>query len=1519
MAVVELSREEVQEYIEPLKSRVGLAAVSGPTSCILSGDAGAIDVLVAAFSAHDVFARRIKVDYASHGPQMDPLLPTLREQLRSLEPRAGSVPMLSTATGEWLRGPEMDGEYWAQNLRRPVLFWPGIERLLEDGHRLFVELSPHPVLTPAIGEGLRRASGGGVSMGSLHREGGCRRAFLETVGQLYTAGRMPTWSTLVSSDARSVRLPTYPWQRRSFWLEEGSADRSTIETQRTVVRDGTSVAADPLLRRHLRADLEGSTQYWEVDLYQAAFPWLADHRVGDAVVLPGAAYVEMALSAGHEALGEGTLELADFVFCEALIVPADGARVLQLALSEETDGWASLRFLSREKDDVADAAPILHATTRVRVDSARTGDAGAEMDGRRTSPEPRSAERHYEALRERGILHGPAFQRIRAIERGEGFVCADLEPARPGDEAYAIHPALLDSCFQAVLAGWPGKGTAVPVRIGRLRSYDRTRLPATCHARCSGGPEGSGDLVATSASGDVLIEVSGLAFRQLTPDTAAETHYAPVWQETALAAAASGVDDRFTWLLLGDSTGVSAALAERLRARGHACLLATVGDAHRRVGPLAFETPPLDGIGLRALAKEARGLDDAAPLRVVHLFSLDEPGATDANVDDLVEAQRYGTESVLRLVQALIPEEPDAAPALTIVTRGAQAVVPGEAPVALAQSPLWGLGRTIAVEHPELRCRRIDLDPGSPVAAVDGLVEELLEPDLEDEVAFRAGCRLAHRLLPQTPGSAADRESREELVAGDRAYRLEIDVPGRLDSLVVREVPRVDPEADEVEIEVRASGLNFKDVLMALGAIPGLQDDSVPLGLECAGVVTAVGADVSGLAVGDDVVGVAPHGLSRFVVAPSCFVAPKPAGMSYEQAAGFPLVFMTAHYALNRLGNLRRGERVLIHAGAGGVGQAAIQIAQAKGAEVFATAGSESKRALLRDQGVGHVMDSRSLDFAGRILETTGGEGVDVVLNSLSGTAATKSLAVLRPHGRFLEIGVRDILSNRALHLRPFEKNLAYFAIDLWRMRGERPDLFAGLLTEVLDLARTGGVEPLQTQAFAFQQARDAFGMLAQAKHVGKVVVTAGGREQKMFPRALPSALVPDATYLISGGLGGLGLKVARWMVEQGARSLLLVGRREPSEEAAATLRDLRVRGATIRVGRADVSSREELASMLAEAAPELPPLRGVVHAAGILEDGVLRTLELEPLRRVMAPKVRGAWNLHALTEDQDLDFFVLFSSVAALLGLPGQGNYCAANAFLDALAHARHAQGKPACSIAWGPWADVGLAADRSSRGARLEGRGLGSLSPEDGVRALGGILGEPSNHVAVMSFDLKRWLDFYPGARGASLLRGLQGGEADSQLAEAAGFEAELAAIDSPAAREEELVSRLQVEIAEVLRTRPEEIDRRRALKDLGLDSLMAIELRNRLEALVGLELSSTLVWAYPTVAALAAHLIQRLGLEGAVEAPPPEPAFEDGGVVDLESEAGVDELDADLERLFESVESLSDEEAGNDLSQS
>jgi acyl transferase domain-containing protein/NADPH:quinone reductase-like Zn-dependent oxidoreductase/SAM-dependent methyltransferase/acyl carrier protein len=913
------------------------------------------------------------------------------------------------------------------------------------------------------------------------------------------------------------------------------------------------------------------------------------------------------------------------------------------------------------------------------------------------------------------------------------------------------------------------------------------------------------------------------------------------------------------WAIFGDSTGLGEALCRRLKMLGSNVVLVEPGSSFRQVED-RFTIDPQARDDMDQLIRSLAGAEDPC-VGVVYCWSLDaivedqSPASTVEVTEDLVCL------SVIHLVQAITETSGIGTPRLWLVTSGAQAGHGQTGVSNVAQSPLWGLGRTIMREHPDLHCTLVDVtaprvgtqDPAYSEVELRNLVAEFLGADDEEEILLQDNARYVHKVTPmalttcgQAPPLAAQPTA---------SFRLESAAPGLLERLVFRPVLRQQPAEDEVAIDVRAAGLNFRDVMQALGLLSGL-----PLGSECAGKVVAVGGGVNQIGVGDEVIAYAPHCFSPYVVARQQAVAIKPSELTFDEAVTIPAVFLTAQYALRQLGHIGAGERVLIHAGAGGVGLAAIQVARRYGAEVLSTAGSREKRDFLRSLGVAHVMDSRSLAFADEVLAITKGEGVDLVLNSLAGEAIGKGLSVLKRFGRFLEIGKRDVLESSRLNLRPFWKCLSFHTVDLDQLLRHDPNQIQSLFQDVLEGIRQGYYRPLPYRVFSIRRCEEAFRCMQQSRHIGKLVISLEDTENVVrHPHEEPVQFREDATYLITGGLGGVGLALARWMIRHGARHLVLAGRRgAESLERQAAIDQLKTTGAELMVVALDVANETQLGGVLADISRKMPPLRGIFHLALLLDDGIILQLNRDRLSKVMAPKVAGAWNLHRQTLECPLDHFVLFSSFTSILGNAGQANYAAASAFLDGLAHYRRGQGRPALTVNWGALGDVGYVARHSDIGQRLLRQGVRPIRIETALAMLGKLLVADLPQAGILDIDWSRWLqhNVIVPSKFSDLGDRLSQGRANEDVD---NFSRPPQA-DGP----QLLESRICAHVAVVLGKSPANIPLDRGITSLGLDSLMAVDLRIRIERDIGVDVPVIHLMQGHSVADLAAYVTDRLAAQ-------------------------------------------------------
>jgi len=936
-----------------------------------------------------------------------------------------------------------------------------------------------------------------------------------------------------------------------------------------------------------------------------------------------------------------------------------------------------------------------------------------------------------------------------------------------------------------------------------------------------------------------------------------------------------------TWLIARDAAGFSAdlgqALGHALAASGQRVVTVIAAPIYERLGPLCHALDPCVASHWDRLLDT---LQDAGeePQGWIHLAGLDlASGAAPLAARAAAQEARAAVFTAWLQTCTGRGVQPEC---WIVAAHAGTALLPAAAPSAAAteapqidrlrDAALWGMARVAMQEFSDRRIRWLDLHdpiPCTPNAA--RIAEEILYPDMEDEILLTAAGRYVPRMSiaarPRPAALTAPQPSRPHV-------QLDCSIPGPFRNLCWRAAPDLGQLGDdEVEIEVRTAGLNFRDVMYAMGLLP---DEAVEdgfcgptLGMEVAGVVSRVGAAVAELAAGDAVIAFAPASFANRVRTRALAVARKPDHWSFAAAATVPTAFFTAYYALHELAHLREGERVLIHGAAGGVGIAAIQLAKHLGAEIFATAGSDAKRDFVRLLGADHVFDSRSLGFADEVMRASGG-GVDVVLNSLAGDAIARNLRLLRPFGRMLELGKRDFYENSRIGLRPLRNNISYFGIDADQLLAQRPDTARRVFIDLMALFADGSLQPLPHRTFDAADIATAFRHMQASHHIGKVVVTfAPDFDPLESPSSeLPVAVTADATYVVTGGLSGFALRTAWWLVRHGARHLALFSRRgaAATPDGEMILQQFAAAGVSVFAPACDVADAAAVRAALASIEANMPPLRGIVHAAMVIEDALLRDLEPGQLHRVLAPKILGAWQLHEATREVALKIFILNSSATTLFGNPGQAAYVAANTALEALATERRALGLPATCIGWGPIADAGyLARNGRVLDALVSRMGGAALKSDDALCALETLLGSSAGNLGLIDLDWSTLGRFLPAghapkfcelARTAVGERGAHGSESAQELRRRLDGLAGDALADA-------LTEIVRAEAAEILRIVPERIEPGISLLDMGMDSLMAVELAASIEARLDIQLSALALSGGPTIESVVERIIRLL----------------------------------------------------------
>jgi acyl transferase domain-containing protein/NADPH-dependent curcumin reductase CurA/acyl carrier protein len=1431
MVALEAAEAEARELVTGLEDRVSVATVNSPTQVVISGQAEVLHDLADQWRRRGRQATQLAVGYGFHSPLVEPMLAEFGLVAGSIRFGSRGLRLVSNVSGA-LAGDELcTPEYWVEQVRRTVRFADGVDAMLTAGVSSVFEVGPGAGLSALIEERLAAHHGGAQSVPTLRKGRDEAVTFTTALAQAWVRGLNVDWSPAFGY-ADVVDLPTYAFRRERYWPGRSKAKRSDPAGL------GLMSVEHPLLGAGV--ELAGTDSVvFTARLSLASHPWLVDHEVTGVVLVPGTALVESVLYAGSRL---GCAHLDELVVEAPLALPSTGGVDLQVEVREPDDaGRRQVRVHARSGSD---QPWVRHAQGSLSADpgDADPGDAApvwataTDESWLPAGAQSVDVDELYEQCGAAGMTYGPTFRGLRRAWRtGDAVFAEVVAPEAVSDtEGFGLHPALFDAALHAVAA-----------------------LP---NPAASSDADPHHPLLAAR----LPFAFSGVSLKGYSPVTRTSGGATDVARATALRvrlrAAGTGVtveaaDQAGRPIVSVDSLVLRPPPADLARSASGAGTLLQVDWE-----PFSAETAPSTAVWW-VVGPDDLGLAEAGVTLQVHpdFAALTEAMAAGEPPDmvvvpcpssssGVVESLRTGLGTVLGWVQQWLEDARFANSRLVLVSRDVfthddDPALPTASTSGLTEGPIWGLVRSAQAEQPD-RLVLVDVDVNRP-----GRLLVTAASNGEPEVVVRQG-RLWRRRLSRL-ASVAD--------VPTEPWQLESSTPGVLEDLTLRAVDEPLLESDKMRVAVQAAGLNFRDVLVALDMVqlaPGQPD----LG-EGAGVVVEVGEEVGGFAVGDRVMGLMGGAYGSTAMAHPDLVIQIPDDWSFTQAASIPLAFLTAWHALVDIAALQPGETVLIHAAAGGVGMAAVQLAGCLGAEVLATA-HPSKWDAVRSLAVpaSHISSSRDQRFVEDFATTLGDRDVDVVLNSLTGDFVEASMVLLASEGRFVEIGKTDVRDPAAM--AKSHPGVVYRWLDLFDLVDtDRPHV-SKVLSEVVGMFERGELEHLPTTSWPMNRGAEAFRFMSKARHVGKIVLTRPGVD-------------PEGTALITGGTGALGAAVARHLVKRhGVRSLLLTSRRGAEAQGAADLvAELEDAGADVSVVACDVADRAALAQVVAQTRRAERPLRSVIHTAGVVDDGAVSSMTPERIENVLAPKAIGAWNLHELTCDLDLSAFVLFSSAAGASGTPGQANYAAANVFLDALAAHRRALGLPSKSLAWGLWEEPSGTTVGLSDGDRLRLRrsGFVPLSTTDALELFDAAVHHDRAQLLPIGLDLaalrnaaqspglsllwRRLAGIVSEAGRGAAVRGprLTREELLEGLAEIEGLE-----------RHRKLVAVLQAEVAAVLgHSEADTVETERAFKDLGFDSLTAVELRNRLNVMTGLRLPPTLVFDHPTVDALSHEIDRQLSV--------------------------------------------------------
>ncbi|KAJ5553023.1 type I iterative polyketide synthase [Penicillium frequentans] len=1486
MIAVGASPDTIRPMLKTLEGYATIACVNSPSSVTVSGDIQAVDELETVLQAKQLFNRKLKIDVAYHSDHMKNVAEAYLTSIESIKPSStATATFFSSVTGQIADPSELGAAYWVQNLTSPVLFANALTKMCaeeESRPNLLLEVGPHSALKGPILDTMKTIGSITAKIGytpTVVRNADPAQSVLDAAGAAFVRG--------VTLDINKVNfpisggksraflrdLPRYPWQHGTkYWHESRIA-------QKHVLRDG------------MRNDLLGAQAFYSNDLEPTwrnivrldDIPWLREHKMQGMAVYPMAGYLSMAVEGAKRRAESRDAQFSQFDFREvkvgsALVLSDDSDAETTITLRPYTEGtrgnsdvWDEFRICSwsTKRGWTEHCTGLVRTRVNKMQQTAVSNVAETEVNHfqnqiasvRTATTYSIDTSNMYQVLAEVGAGYGPAFQGLENCFSSPKHSRADLYVRdtksmmpKKFEAPLVIHPTFLDALLHLV---WPILGNGkmeletlyMPTMIKNLSIANN--IPSNpgefVKAWCNGGPiqqtpePTKFDLwVTPENSTEVLISMEGLVMTPLKD-----------------AGSLRGSDARdlcfkLEWTPLSQLEG--AANGEAKEPNGHA---QTNGDSAAN-GHVTDDKPHVNGNGI---------LHQSDVL-------ITQFGKLNGTAEKLSSAISAATSSWLPSISAF--DGVDCANKHVIVLQTGDETLRDLTPevfesikktLLTASHVIWvyrednpdahmivGLTRSLRSEAlskvATLGINTAELDNAKPVlAAIEALwPTDGAKPSKDFEFKAKGDELLVPRVVDDDAANAfVHNETHEQTITTQpfiqpgRRFNLQIASPGSLDTLYFKEDTPEPLADDDIEIEVKATGLNFKDIVVTMGQLA-----QPYIGIECSGIVTAVGKDVQHLQVGQRVMALPLGAYSTYARCKATSAAPVPNFMSFEVAATVPVVFCTAYYALFNLSHLQAGERVLIHAGAGGVGQAAIQLAQIIGAEIFVTVGSVDKKQFLITQyniPEDHIFYSRDVSFGQGIRRATNNQGVDVVINSLAGDLLRETWETLAPFGRFVEIGKADITKNTRLDMLPFEYNVTFSSVDLTKVASYKPVLMKALLDEVSHMMSKGSLNPiLPLTSYKISELEAAFRTLQTGKAMGKIVVVPHVEDQvkAVAPKTSSSLLKADASYILIGGTGGLGRSMAKWMSSKGARNIVLVSRRASvNDKVQALIDELAVDGTLVTVKACDVTDKQSVSTLINEDMKDLPPVRGVVHGAMVLRDMLFENMTLDDFNSVAASKVEGAWNFHNVLSSTKLDFFIALSSVAGVIGNRGQAAYAAANVFLDEFMSYRRSLNLPGTTIDLTAVSDAGYLADVDAKRLAEVLKNIGSDTMDEGEvlalfgAAITGDLGNSCSGQSITGLSLGKTLDHFwaQDAKFSGLYESAKEklGSGGGPSGPSVPLNVQLASAENKEAALHICYLALAAKLAQVLQISLEDMDPSVTVSSLGLDSLVAIEIRN------------------------------------------------------------------------------------------
>lgn len=1436
MAAVFSDEKSVGSAIDDLGLDISMAAVNGPDNIVISGDDTSIVKAVDYFSSKDVGSHQLKVSHAFHSSMMEEMKKDFLEVLETCDFSKPEVPVISNLTGRIEDNENLfSKDYWCEHITSPVLFYNGMKSFEKDEKTFFLELGPSNTLINMAKKFLDLP--GDNFLPSLTKGKKDFDVLNESLASIYRKGFDLSWGGIYQGfQFNRVSVPGYCFQRKRFWIKPGKTDNS----------NDVNHEIQNYIHPVLGIKIDSPFPIFKSRINQYSPEWIGDHVLYGKPVFPATGFIDASLCAGNELFPGKIISILNLNIFQPLILDGENTDFV-FSVKDKTAANADFQIFSKRMNNESEWS--LHAEGSLAVSSFNHENKMPEVfqkDG--------SREVSLDFLSERGsslgMVYGPWFSGLKQVfTDGEMESFGKIDFSEEGFSPYKAHPGLLDSCLQVLGGFFEEKKSAdsvhMPISFEKITIPEKLNGNLYCRGVLRDGNKISNktftiDFFILDKEGVVKGEIMGLVMKQAPrklienairndlPNSEQLMEYGIKWKKTDIE-----VDEKDdfskSWIILSSFEPDENKLYNYLNSSG--------GDVTCQ--NISFEDDCLDEKIESELSKTEELIKkaDAKGQDVVELvfFSRSE------NNEDLNIQKKYtDCRLLLFLIRLVSGSDFKSRINLSIVTCGARRVCDDEKLGSLFQSSVWGMSMGIEAEHPELTPVVIDIDPVEHRQDIEDLVKVINSSRKENRISIRKRGFYCPRLFRQSK----DFLSMDGLkIPLNKPWQLDLDGVG-IDNLRLKDL-NADVGKGRLKVRVVSSSLNFRDVLISMGLYP---DKSAKLGMDFSGIVTELGEDTKGFKVGDRVAGTADGCFASHVIASVGETVKIPDNLDFESASALPSAFMAAIYSLEKIGKLQKGESVLIHAASGGVGIAAVQYALDIGAEVYATAGNDAKREYLKKIGVKHVFNSRTLDFKKEILELTADRGVDVVLNSLTGDFIEATFSVTAENGRFLELGSRGIWSVE--EAEEYRKDINYSIINMADSGNSDRGLSSSILNSIMEKIESKSYLPLPIVVFPVNQVISAFRYMSETRHIGKITISFGNfePEEKSFSRG---------TRIITGGLGGIGINLASWLVDNGVKDLVLMGRSRPSQESEEIINDMRSKGGNILVVNTDVSDYSAMEKAFCEINEKMPRIKGVFHLAGVLSDNRLEELDWEDFLKVFSPKIGGAWNLHKLTENLVLDEFVLFSSMATLFKSHGQSNYAAANEFLDSLAEFRRSRGLAGAAIDWGVWSQSGAAVElleNNSNGfrKRLNSQGIGTIDNKTGFDSLKNIISRQIPRTAVVDVNWEAFFNARSDTEIPLLVEDFSG-KHGIQSSKKDAFSG-ISKISDPEELNGVLKKYLMDKISKTLNLNKSEITETADLIQLGMDSLMFLDLTQTIGKELKIKVAPGVIFENPTIEALS-----------------------------------------------------------------